>query len=271
MKPNYKKAGFTLVELLVVIAIIGILAALLFPAFSTAKSYARSVSCKNRLHQMGIALQTYVHDNKNQYPRYLGPAGPSYGDATGQGGRATGLVYWSSKLYPYYPLNWTNSSFHCPAYSGKVSGPFDRNGIDRYGSYGYNAGGVSLAGIPGSSNYPLNEYFGLGPYIFWKDAHGNVVPPVSEAEIKVPSEMLAIGDSLMKVGMDGAQDVWVCHNVFGGDLVAAPYVLGHGKNYNQLLCDGHVAAMSPWVLFSPSNTAAMWNYDHQPHPELWTP
>jgi prepilin-type processing-associated H-X9-DG protein len=45
----------------------------------------------------------------------------------------------------------------------------------------------------------------------------------------------------------------------------------HGKTYNQLFCDGHVAAMSPWALFNPTNTGAMWNYDHKPHPELWTP
>ncbi|PYI88990.1 MAG: hypothetical protein DME26_02295 [Verrucomicrobia bacterium] len=45
----------------------------------------------------------------------------------------------------------------------------------------------------------------------------------------------------------------------------------HGKNYNQLFCDGHVAAMSPWVLFNPTNSASMWNSDHQPHPELWVP
>jgi prepilin-type processing-associated H-X9-DG protein len=45
----------------------------------------------------------------------------------------------------------------------------------------------------------------------------------------------------------------------------------HGKSYNQLFCDGHVAAMNPWVLFNPTNTAAMWNSDHQPHPELWQP
>jgi hypothetical protein len=27
--------------------------------------------------------------------------------------------------------------------------------------------------------------------------------------------------------------------------------------------------MRPQILFVPSNTAAMWNYDHQPHPEGW--
>jgi prepilin-type processing-associated H-X9-DG protein len=45
----------------------------------------------------------------------------------------------------------------------------------------------------------------------------------------------------------------------------------HGKNYNTVFCDGHVAGMDPWVLFNPGKTAPLWNYDHQPHPELWTP
>ena len=48
--------AFTLAELLLVIAIIAVLAALLLPALSTAKSYSRSASCKNHLHQMGLAL-----------------------------------------------------------------------------------------------------------------------------------------------------------------------------------------------------------------------
>lgn len=43
----------------------------------------------------------------------------------------------------------------------------------------------------------------------------------------------------------------------------------HGKNYNQLFCDGRVAAMDPWVSFNPTNTGSMWNYDHEPHPEWW--
>jgi prepilin-type processing-associated H-X9-DG protein len=64
----------------------------------------------------------------------------------------------------------------------------------------------------------------------------------------------------------------------GGRDIAECLLLGdpfdparHGKNYNQAFCDGHVSALSPWVLFNPTNTAAMWNNDHQPHPELWVP
>jgi prepilin-type N-terminal cleavage/methylation domain-containing protein/prepilin-type processing-associated H-X9-DG protein len=265
MKPNSNRiAGFTLIELLVVVAIVGILTALLLPTISRAKSNARTASCKNRLYQMGLALQMYVHDSQNQYPRYLGPAGPSGGDATGRGGRAVGLVYWSSKLFPYYPLNWTNSSFHCPGYSGQISGPHILGAIDRLGSYAYNAAGVRL-------DDRSHEYFGLGPVLFWKDSQGNFVPAVSEGEVSVPSELVAICDSSVKTGEVGGDDFGQCSGLSSSDFAALPYVLRHGKNYNQLYCDGHVSATSPSILFSPSNSAVMWNYDHKPHPEMWMP
>jgi prepilin-type N-terminal cleavage/methylation domain-containing protein len=72
------KRGFTLMELLVVIAIIAVLAALLLPAISHAKTTAKRTVCINNLHQIDIAMVMYVDDHAdairaitNKEPIYL--------------------------------------------------------------------------------------------------------------------------------------------------------------------------------------------------------
>jgi prepilin-type N-terminal cleavage/methylation domain-containing protein len=59
---------FTLVELLVVIGIISLLSALAFPVLSRVRKNAKKNSCLNNLHQIGIAINSYVNNYDGHLP-----------------------------------------------------------------------------------------------------------------------------------------------------------------------------------------------------------
>lgn len=242
-------------ELLAVIAIIGILATLLLPALSRAKAQAQSTSCKNHLSQMGLALEMYVNESRHQYPFTV-----------------SRTALWFDALSAYYPIQWTNGAYHCPGYKGAISLFAGSLPHDPLGSYAYNGGGVGS--YDSQSHLYIRGLVNLG----LGGTRRGGGPPISQSELKAPSEMLSIGESRHRGEREVANASCVfamyCGNIWGRHIPEnyygnPPLPLRHGKNYNQLFCDGHVASMNPGMLFNPTNTAAMWNNDHQPHPELW--
>ncbi len=221
---------------------------------------------------MGLALRMYVNDYK-AYPYY-----ENFQTITAVGNPYTDVESWEIALQPYYSLYWTNPAYHCPAYSGQIH---EWDGIWQ-GSYSYNGWGAS----PGWNAPSFVGNFGLGLQLVEVVASPTTLttlPPRSESQVLVPSEMFAMMDSRggQVGGVYGSPfnpsvtgiDLTACFPTWAspGGLLAAQLQNPpqHGNVFNAASCDGHVEAVRLSELFNPTNIARRWNFDHQPHRELW--
>lgn len=96
MRKKSKILAYTLIEILTVLAVIGLLLALLIPAFVSSKKEAYRKACLSNIRQVGMALIQYTQDHDGVFP----PTTQSTFNASGVS-HDKGEATWSDLLLPY--------------------------------------------------------------------------------------------------------------------------------------------------------------------------
>ncbi|EEF58337.1 prepilin-type N-terminal cleavage/methylation domain-containing protein [Pedosphaera parvula] len=223
-------AGFTLIELLVVIAIIALLAGLLLPALSRAKSQGASASCMNNLKQMEVCFHLYTLDFSDTMP----PNNFVYDILSGQ--PIDSGISWCTNLAPFdtnlagiengmlYQYNRSAAIYHCPADKSLVRTPGGTTlGQQRLRSYNMSQ---SINGYPDYDPLMAQQTLSYKKYTDIKD------PPTSGLMVFIDVHEDEIVDTLF--GIPIQSDTWF-HNMWW-DLPANR----HNQGCNLSFADGHV-------------------------------
>jgi prepilin-type N-terminal cleavage/methylation domain-containing protein/prepilin-type processing-associated H-X9-DG protein len=226
-------AGFTFTELLVVTAVIGILAGVLLPALTSAKSRVQSIKCKSNLRQLGLATSMYwiefekpfakLPPPHNWMPTLLRYEGPSIEEIS---------ICPRTKRFP------PTKTFPPPRVL-------------------WEAGTVDHTWIVGENNGPAwyEGSYAINAWIYKKDEHTPGIAPLPSIDLTFSTEASFAQPSLTPFFVDSLWlETWPyeldrpARNLFKGDIV------GYGAGLHQVAIPRHGARFSSaWSDFAPTN------------------
>jgi prepilin-type processing-associated H-X9-DG protein/prepilin-type N-terminal cleavage/methylation domain-containing protein len=236
--------AFTLVELLVVIGIIALLISVLLPALARARRTAVTAQCLSNLHQMGIGLAMYEHDNRGLSPPEAS-AGGCWMISIGK--------YLARFVNPYDPgpaylanfpmppvsfgqqagtLQYLPAVWFCPA--APRSSAIPAGGVSGADAAGGSWGGTTIPWGPGtySTIYYLAGSYGINGWIYNlpnSDLTSNIPVPVSFSGITyytpdyvdyfVNAQYTAQAANTPAFYDSTWVDAWPCNFIIGGSAV----------------------------------------------------